>query len=784
MAQEKFIIEIRTKGFAQSKKSLERVTKQTRSFAREANKGSSAASTFRRTMSQLRNNLLLVSFAFATVALTLKKFVDASSGFQTVKTRLVGLMGSVERAERAFNTFNKVASTTPFSLQDVVEAGAQLKAFGADAEKLIKPVTDLAAFMGTTATEAANSLGRAFAGGAGEADILRTKGVLNLVRSFKGIDNLSKLTLPEFRKALIETLVDPAVGIEGSTDRMSKTFMGAMSNMGDSVTRLAAEIGDSFLPSLTSLAGAIGRVANDLREFIVFAKNGRKNFNIFGESLRDFRLRIETLDLSDMRMEFKDLEAQLKTFDTSLQSLGQGDIVGMQIIPPETKGIFIETAGGMIKLSDAMVGVSGQFEHQGITILETSKLLKDFTQFADENLKTMMATNVGTETLTRKKNILAKEIKRLESIDKDLINIEKQFPDLYEDTTESQMTQIKATLDLVKTYKEQIGTKEEVIAVINMLEEAYKALDPATKAATKEAKAQAKTDKEAAKAAKERGNAAEEALKQRNKALEEWHKKSKTAIEEIAEANKTIFANSIEFQIQQIDLQADHFIAMKMDEVAVAQFAEQAKTDAVLKHLDERSAVYSAFEAGYNQFINTLTDAEMTGKERREKIWEASKNAFIKFTGDMILTWIRQQIARTVISKTGEAAAITSAAVTGTAIAAEYAIPASLAATASFGASAVTGEAAILASVIATKALASFAQGGDFVTSGPQVIMVGDNPGGRERVQISPLSSSAGASSGGVTINISGGVVDDDYIRNTLIPALNKATELGARINA
>jgi hypothetical protein len=34
-----------------------------------------------------------------------------------------------------------------------------------------------------------------------------------------------------------------------------------------------------------------------------------------------------------------------------------------------------------------------------------------------------------------------------------------------------------------------------------------------------------------------------------------------------------------------------------------------------------------------------------------------------------------------------------------------------------------------------------FAKGGDFETSGPQLIMVGDNPGGRERVQVTPLSS-------------------------------------------
>lgn len=45
------------------------------------------------------------------------------------------------------------------------------------------------------------------------------------------------------------------------------------------------------------------------------------------------------------------------------------------------------------------------------------------------------------------------------------------------------------------------------------------------------------------------------------------------------------------------------------------------------------------------------------------------------------------------------------------------------------------------AAQVATIATQKFATGGDFVTSGPQTIMVGDNPGGRERVQITPQSS-------------------------------------------
>ena len=169
-------------------------------------------------------------------------FVNASRKFEDVKTRLVGLTGSIQNAEVAFKAFNEVAATTPFMLDDVVNAGAQLQAFGLDAETTLRSVTDLAAFMGTTATEAANALGRAFAGGAGAADILRERGILNIIKTTQGLDDLSKTTLPQFRQALLKTLVDPASGIEGSSKRMSKTMTGAISNMQDAITRFQATV--------------------------------------------------------------------------------------------------------------------------------------------------------------------------------------------------------------------------------------------------------------------------------------------------------------------------------------------------------------------------------------------------------------------------------------------------------------------------------------------------------------------------------------------------------------
>ena len=190
--------------------------------------------------------------------------IKPASEIEQLKLRLTSLYGSTQAASTAFSKFRDVASRTPATLQQVVEAGASLKAFGMDAEATLESVSDLAAYMGMDVVEASQAVGRAFAGGAGAADILRERGVLELIKSFKGIDDLTKLTLPEFRTALLESLSDPAAGIAGSADRMSKSYAGAVSNMQDSLQTLSAKIGSNLTPIVSKAASVIGDLANSL----------------------------------------------------------------------------------------------------------------------------------------------------------------------------------------------------------------------------------------------------------------------------------------------------------------------------------------------------------------------------------------------------------------------------------------------------------------------------------------------------------------------------------------
>ena len=75
-----------------------------------------------------------------------------------------------------------------------------------------------------------------------------------------------------------------------------------------------------------------------------------------------------------------------------------------------------------------------------------------------------------------------------------------------------------------------------------------------------------------------------------------------------------------------------------------------------------------------------------------------------------------------------------------------------------------------------------FATGGDFVTNGEQLIRVGDNPSGRERVQITPLggdpapNAPSGAS---VVVNVSGNVMSQDYVEGELAEQIKEAIRRG-----
>jgi len=452
MAEKRFIIEVRSKGFARATRDFQTLNKNGKQYVQTTQTMRRSTRGLERGLGSLRNRLLVSAFAIGTLTKAAQVFFRSSIEFEDVKTRLIGLTGSVEDAEFAFERLNKIATTTPFELGDVVNAGAQLEAFGASALDTIKPITDLAAFMGTTATEAANAFGRAYAGGAGAADVFREKGVLNIIKDFKGIEDITKLTLPQFRQAMIDAFNDPTTGIAGSADRLSTTFRGAFSNMVDATSRLTAELAEGFLPTLKNAMKGTTEFLNKGTEFIRFTKEGRQNFDTFGESVDSFTLKVKnTKDINALQLEVERLNSEIKQANQPIENLTT-TIVGLAPVTKKTSDnlkIFTDlNEEGAINLDAMNSGVIFQ------------KAVFDEAAQAIENENTaLMTMGTGTLRAEEKLKILLERIKELEEE-------ERKRLDLFDEIAHKEdirQARIAAITELEKLQSDEIARRNQLM---------------------------------------------------------------------------------------------------------------------------------------------------------------------------------------------------------------------------------------------------------------------------------------------------------------------------------
>lgn len=217
-----------------------------------------------RALTSLKSLILGTAAALGATKLA-GSVLRASTSFEDYETRLTSLLGSQEEATRALTKFDEAAAKVPFTLDELVEGGVALQAFltgtGLRSDDLAETMADLAAFMGTTVPEAASAWGRAMAGGAGAADIFRERGVLSLLKVRGGVDDLTKLSLPEFQDLMIDVFQDADTGISGSAERLSKTFTGIVSMVEDQIGRLfRIFVGPSGLDVLKKKLGDLLKV--------------------------------------------------------------------------------------------------------------------------------------------------------------------------------------------------------------------------------------------------------------------------------------------------------------------------------------------------------------------------------------------------------------------------------------------------------------------------------------------------------------------------------------------
>jgi len=688
----------------------------------------------------------LALFGFKKAGEAVKSFVEQSAEFEKLQTRLVSLYQDAGKAEEVFRNFKKIASTTPFSLTEVVEAGATLKAFGLEAESTLKSVTDLAAFMGVDVVQASQAVGRAFAGGVGAADVLRERGVLNLIKSFKGIEDLTTLTLPEFREALLSAMVDPAAGIAGSTTLLSETFAGAVSNMGDAWEMLKDRLGSTAIPGIdTSLLQIAENTVRSITKTINFLNDA-----IGGNSTR-FVQNFET-NLA-------------KANDTAARSISQFAVLSMQLqmlsektsltnaenekrkkIIEEINTKYAPYLTNLIQESDNYVDIANNVNVAKRNLQEYFKVKagEAVVQDVEDQIAALSKVNIQLEDaraliLSNKNTNSSAMIAAVKSADGyylSLQQIEKQI--------ENNKRQISELSNAAQRLGQGIdpNAMQFVINIDDQISEAQKKVNAIKPQLLIDQSSINVIDFDREFTLEVGFDVNQDSLDAVSTSIDDMYG-GITALPEIDIKIRT----KIEEEIAKLDQYRmaglnvtdelnqkwqDYFNTLQAGgdaELNEYLYRQQVKIEADQTYFDQKKALveqdhaqmlayYDIAANTASEYIGNLVHGELNWKQARDQALSSGLKLTIKYFTDLAKQYIIDAITRKTIEKTAAASAIATSAVTGKAIAKSFIGAAALANTATMGAAGVAGSASLTATYGVAQAIANAATGAYIDESG------------------------------------------------------------------
>lgn len=201
------------------------------------------------------------------------KVVTAGLQFEKYRTQLRGLEGSAAAGNRAMDWVTNFARTTPYEIDEVMEAFIALKAYGIDpTDGSLRVLGDTAAGMGKRLMQAVEMIADAQTG---EFERLKEFGVrakvagdrvtFSFVRNGKQMTRVARNNAAEIQRALASIFGDR---FAGGMDRLSKTTEGKWSGLMDRLTITANRvweggIGESVNRVFDTIEGRIAQAEKD-----------------------------------------------------------------------------------------------------------------------------------------------------------------------------------------------------------------------------------------------------------------------------------------------------------------------------------------------------------------------------------------------------------------------------------------------------------------------------------------------------------------------------------------
>ncbi|GGD41853.1 tape measure protein [Aureimonas glaciei] len=298
----------------------------------------------------------------------LSQFISVNSEFEKFGTVLETVLGSADKAQSSLAWISEFAAKTPYDLAGVTEAFVKLTSYG------IKPIDgallsagNAAAAMGKPLNQAVEALADAMTG---ENERLKEFGIttekIGDRIKYNWVENGKQMTAfaQKNSRKQIEAVI---TGIwnrqySGAMDKLSKTWEGMTSNLGDQWTRFMLKIGDAgafknlegILEDVLkwfdrmsasgnldvwakSISDSISGVADEFRKFLL-------GYDVVGDSLKDSfhvpgfldefprHLKNFTTTLGDLATGLKDFYATIKPAIDFVGGPGNAALIAMGAI--------------------------------------------------------------------------------------------------------------------------------------------------------------------------------------------------------------------------------------------------------------------------------------------------------------------------------------------------------------------------------------------------------------------------------------------------------------------
>lgn len=229
-----------------------------------------------------------------------KAAVDAAGRYQGLQISFETFLGSAEKAKTVLADLQEFSALTPFTGEEVQQAGKALLAFGIESDKLkgtLQQIGDISAGTGKNFNELAVIYGKARTAGVLYAEDINqlVEAGIPVIEEFakqletspsnvKKLASEGKISFANLQQAFTD-LTSEGGRFEGLTAKLSQSLPGRISTLKDNFEQLQRSVGEGLLPVFETLVDIGSTLIEFFRNIGTFAKENQTSFRVIAAAV-------------------------------------------------------------------------------------------------------------------------------------------------------------------------------------------------------------------------------------------------------------------------------------------------------------------------------------------------------------------------------------------------------------------------------------------------------------------------------------------------------------------